>query len=163
MKLNISKEVAALNKMATVELKTRYVELFGEAPRTGNRVWLVKRIIWRMQAVAEGDISERARRRAEELANDADLRVLPPANIDELAATPETPKTLPFAPDKRLPAPGSVITRQYKKQTLRVAVRSDGFEYEGESYPTLSAVAKKITGSHCNGFLFFGLTKGAKR
>jgi hypothetical protein len=40
-------------------------------------VWLVKRIAWRMQALAEGDLSERARRRAAELANDADLRLSP--------------------------------------------------------------------------------------
>jgi hypothetical protein len=159
MKLNVAKEVAALNKMATGELKARYAELFGEETRTGNRAWLVKRIAWRIQVVAEGDISERARRRAEELANDADLRVLPPADDQ----TESKPKTLPFSPDKRLPTPGTVITRQYKKQTLRVTVGKDDFEYEGESYPSLSAVAKKITGSHCNGFLFFGLTKGAKR
>ena len=39
-----------------------------------------------------------------------------------------------------------------------------GFEFEGEAYKSLSAVAKKITGSHCNGYLFFRLTgKGGAR
>lgn len=163
MKLNIAKEVATLNKMATGELKARYAEVFGEATRTGNRPWLVKRIAWRIQALAEGDLSERARRRAEELANDADLRVVPPADNKLTVAETKPRKTLPLAPDKRLPAPGSVIARKYKMQTLRVTVRANGFEYEGELYPSLSAVAKKITGSHCNGFLFFGLAKGGKR
>ena len=44
---------------------------------------------------------------------------------------------------------------------LQVKIRAEGFEYQGQVYPSLSAVAKAITGSHCNGFLFFRLnTKG---
>lgn len=41
---------------------------------------------------------------------------------------------------------------------------ADGFEYEGETYKSLSAVAKQITRTHCNGYHFFRLTKegGAK-
>jgi Protein of unknown function (DUF2924) len=59
--------------------------------------------------------------------------------------------------DRRLPLPGSVLARIYKGETLVVKVLSAGFEYEGEFYKSLSAVAKKITGSHCNGYLFFSL------
>ena len=55
------------------------------------------------------------------------------------------------------PIPGNVITRVYKGTTLEVQVRTKGFEYEGEMYKSLSAVAKAITGSHCNGYLFFRL------
>jgi hypothetical protein len=68
------------------------------------------------------------------------------------------------ASDKRLPPPGSVITRIYKGQTFQVRVLVAGFEFAGTTYPSLSAVAKAITGSHCNGFLFFNLTstKGTK-
>ena len=53
--------------------------------------------------------------------------------------------------------PGTIITRQYKGQTLQVRVLADGFEFDGAVYNSLSAVAKAITGSHCNGFLFFRL------
>ena len=52
-----------------------------------------------------------------------------------------------------------MITRNYKGAELQVTVRVDGFEYEGRVHPSLSAVAKAITGTHWNGFLFFGLTK----
>ncbi len=55
--------------------------------------------------------------------------------------------------------PGTIITRSYKGQLLQVKVLPKGFEYEGEAYKSLSAVAKKITGSHCNGYLFFRLGK----
>jgi hypothetical protein len=57
--------------------------------------------------------------------------------------------------DSRLPAPGTVLTRPYKGALLQVRVLQAGFEYDGLAYPSLSAVARAITGSHCNGFLFF--------
>jgi hypothetical protein len=61
------------------------------------------------------------------------------------------------ASDPRLPSPGTQVTRKYKGRTLVVTVLPDGFEYDGERYKSLSAVAKAITGSHMNGFRFFGL------
>ena len=57
---------------------------------------------------------------------------------------------------------GTVITRVYKGETLQVKVLADGFEFEGEVYPSLSAVAKRITGSHTSGFLFFRLNGGQR-
>ena len=79
MKMNVTKEVAAMRRMTVRELKGRYVEVFGEQARTGNKDYLVKRIAWRLQVLAEGDITERALRRAREMANDADLRIRAPA------------------------------------------------------------------------------------
>ncbi len=76
--LNVAKEVAALQRMTVAELRERYEEVFGEACRSHHKQWLVRRIAWRMQANAEGDLSERARKRAAELANDADLRMKAP-------------------------------------------------------------------------------------
>ena len=65
--------------------------------------------------------------------------------------------------DDRLPPPGTILTRSYKGTTIRVQVLEKGFAYEGELYKSLSAVAKAVTGSHCNGFLFFQLnTKNGK-
>ena len=84
MNLNIEKELAGLRRMSVGQLRQRYAEVFGETTRSRHKQWLIKRILWRMQALAEGDLSERARRRAEELANDADLRLRPPR-------TPATP------------------------------------------------------------------------
>ena len=78
MEINVGKEVAALARMTPAELRERYAEVFGEATVTKNRTWLVRRIAWRLQVLAEGDLSERARQRAIELARDADLRVIPP-------------------------------------------------------------------------------------
>ena len=69
MELNVHKEVAALQRQGAKQLRARYAEVFGETTAANNKVWLIRRIAWRLQALAEGDLSERARRRAEELAN----------------------------------------------------------------------------------------------
>lgn len=161
MNLNVGMELAALRRMSVGDLRSRYAEVFGETTNTRHKDWLVKRIIWRMQALAEGDLSERARQRALELANDADLRRRPPrlAGTMSEATSPVKTTKLRTNADSRIPLPATIITRVYKGETLQVKVLPVGFEYEGEVYKSLSAVAKKITGSHCNGYLFFRLTK----
>jgi Protein of unknown function (DUF2924) len=155
MKLDVEREVAALRQMPMVQLCERYAELYGEPTRTRHRTYLVRKIAWKIQALAEGDLSERARRRAEELARGTELRVMPP----KPAAPPETGVVTHafISPDARLPALGTALVRKYKGRTIRVVVRPDGFEFEGERYRTLSAVAKKVTGTHLNGYRFFGL------
>src|SRR4051812_48883497 len=123
MKLNVAKETAALKKLTTLELRAKFAEVFGERTAANNRTWLIRRIVWRLQANAEGDLSERARQRAAQLANDADLRVVPPKETtDGGSADAESMKTVRFQPDDRLPAPGTVITREYKGETLQVKV-----------------------------------------
>jgi hypothetical protein len=155
MHFNVAKEMAALEAMTVGELRGRYAQVFGEETRSGNKGWLVKRIVWRIQALAEGDLSERARRRAAELAQDADLRLIPPRQGKR--ASMQKNGKVSAAVDGRLPLPGTILTRWYKGQTLKVQVLRHGFEYEGQVYKSLSAVAKAITGSHTNGYLFFRL------
>jgi hypothetical protein len=171
----VTQQVAALARLTPKQLRQRYREVFGEDTKTGNAQWLRKRIAWRLQSLAEGDLSARARQRADELANDADLRLNPPREGSQ--TTTPTPAMLPqMVPqaeavvaqpsDDRLPPTGTVLTRDYKGTTIKVTVLADGFEYDGERYASLSAVAKAITGNHMNGFLFFGMTrktKGGKR
>jgi hypothetical protein len=158
MDLNIDQQVAAMQRMTVGQLRSKYAEVFGESTHARHKQWLVRRIAWRMQALVEGDLSERARRRAAELANDADLRLLPPRITKPVPAAARAST----ASDDRLPMPGTIITRPYKGQTLQVRVLPEGFEFEGETYKSLSAVAKAITGSHCNGFGFFRLAGRGK-
>ncbi len=160
MSLNIEKEITALERLTVGQLQDRYAEVFGEAARSRHRQYLIRRIAWRLQANAEGGLSERALRRAEELANDADVRLTPPRWATALgrAHPAEGGRVLiAVATDPRIPAPGGQITRKYKGKTITVTVLDDGFEYLGERFRSLSAVAKAITGSHMNGFRFFGL------
>ncbi len=55
--------------------------------------------------------------------------------------------------------PGTLLVRSYRGETRQVKVLDDGFEYDGRLYRTLTAVAKRITGQHWNGFHFFGLVE----
>lgn len=156
MTAEIKKQVEALADMTVAELREKYQEVFGEETRSRHKDFLRKRVIWRLQANAEGGISERARRRAEELANDADLRLVAPRRTEV--------RSFRLPHDRRLPMPGTVLTREYRGQTIRVTVLDEGFEFQGEVYRSLSAVAREITGTRWNGFLFFGLKqKGENR
>lgn len=162
MSINIGREVAAMRRMTVKQLRERYAELFGDLTRTGNKAWLIKRICWRLQELDEGGLTERARRRAHELANEADLRMSPPRarKIDSITTANVTTSSLRLSADGRLPLPGTILTREYKGDQLQVRVLERGFEFEGEVYRSLSALAKEITGSHVNGFQFFRLRKG---
>jgi len=141
------------------ELRRQFAEAFDETTNANNKAWLVKRIAWRLQALAEGNLSERARRRAAELANDADLRILWPREKKPAPVPPTPEATTHFSTDRRLPMPGALITKTYKGRALAVKVLANGFEFEGTIFRSLSAVAKAITGSHANGFHFFGWNK----
>jgi hypothetical protein len=161
---NLAHEVAALTHLSAAELRRKFIELLREPTRSSNRIWLVKRIAWRLQALAEGDLSERARQRAIELARDADLRLSAPRAIALRAQSqPEPVAPARQVTDNRLPRPGTVLTRRYKGQMLQVRILASGFAFAGHVYPSLSAVAKAITGSHCSGFLFFRLGKEGGR
>jgi len=154
VEINIVNEVAALRRLSIAQLRQRFAELFDETTNASNRTWLSKRILWRMQALAEGDLSQRARQRADQLARDADLRLNAPHNKTTTTPPPQ-PANIAAPIDQRLPPPGTILTRPYKGQLIQVQVLSEGFAYAGRIYPSLSAVAKTITGSHTNGFHFF--------
>src|SRR5690606_20605473 len=118
--------------------------------RTRHRAYLIRKNAWRIQANAEGDLSERARRRAAELANIADVRVMAPRTLvcpHQHGASPTTTMSIPtgnsMPDDPRLPARGSAIVREYTGRKHRVTYLADGsgFEHEGKRYRTLSAVA----------------------
>lgn len=104
-------------------------------------------------------MSERARQRAAELANDADLRRKAPPSPPQTPNAESRTRTvkLPASEEPRVPLAGGSIVRVYEGRTLEVNVLPNGFE--GEIFKSLSAVAKHITGSHCNGYLFFRLKK----
>ena len=164
MTLNISREISALQRMTPKELRAKYAEVFGESTKSGNKVHLVKRIAWRIQSLEDGGLSDRARRRADELARDADIRLSPPQDNELKKAGKKIAEELSVSNrDTRIPQPGTVITREYKSEQIQITVREHGFEYQGVVFRSLSAVAKLITGSHINGFEFFKLGKRGKK
>ena len=167
MKLGTKRKIAEIERMTAGQMRQQYAKIFGESTCSGNRQWLFRRIAWRLQSLDEGGLSDRASRRARELAREQDVRVIPPAQMTmapsrSVDATLEAPDFIKNNRDPRLPFPGTVLSRKYKGHIYQVTVLPNGFEYDGEVYRSLSAVAYAITGSNWNGFLFFNLTEPRK-
>jgi hypothetical protein len=156
----VYREIERLPLLQTAELQQRYREVFGEESRSKHKLHLIRRIAWRLQMLAQGDLSERARQRALTLANDADLKVQVPGAWIATQRTLHERKRGPK--DRRLPVIGTVLQRVYRGQTIEVKVCPNGFEYHGRHYRSLSAIAREATGTRWNGLLFFGLTKRGK-
>jgi hypothetical protein len=153
---SIVAQIAALKEMKVSQLREEYLKAFGEPSNSRNKQWLFKRTAWRIQELAEGGLSERAKKKAEELANDADLRLRPPKGVS-VALAPTSKR------DPRLPAVGTELKREFNGKNHVVHIGEDGFTYKGKPYKSLSAIAKQITGTPWNGFGFFGLlTKETK-
>jgi hypothetical protein len=140
----IAEQLRELATMSTDALVQRYMQLTGKEPRRNYARWLRKRIAWLIQERAYGGLSILAKRRIAELQRELDL-----------------PLDLPGT-DEQKPAGlmvGTTIEKTWRSQKLLVEVMSEGFEWNGERFPSLSALATKITGTKWNGRLFFGLPK----
>ena len=151
-------EIQRLRAMTVGELRDRWRELYSDDARSRNKDFLFRRLAWRLQELAYGGLSDRAKARAAELAGNAPLRIRPPRGFEPTALAPPPPKR-----DPRLPKVGTVLVRDYRGEEIRVAVRDDGFEWNGRTFDSLTAVARAITGQHWNGRLFFGLTTRSRK
>ncbi len=159
-------EIESLRRASLTGLREKYRAVFQEETRCRHREHLFRRIAWRLQALAEGDLSERARGRAHQIAQDADLRIVAPR--DFFTVSGERVHTTPGDrnrrdKDSRLPLPGTLLSRKWKGRTILVEVLAKGFRYENRPYPSLSAVAVAVTGTRWNGLAFFGLTRPSSR
>ena len=132
---SIAAQVAALQKMSLPELRQRWLEVFGEETSQRHREHLWKRLARKLQEdqlPGEPPAPERARPRKESMRS---------------------------ANGRRVPPPGSVLTRTFKDQEIAVRVLDRGFEYDGQVFRSLSAIARAVTGTSWNGYTFFGLGK----
>ena len=162
-------QLAALETMNVPALAEKYRELYGEPTRSRNRAYLKKRLAWRIEANFQGDLSQGAIARIQQLGDQLperwQMRLGQPAS--EPAAASDAATKLDAAlsiattepRDPRVPPVGTVVRRVFDGKTHEVTVCVEGFEYEGRKYKTLSAIANQIAGSRWNGFLFFGLKK----
>jgi len=159
-------EIESLRRATLAALREKYREVFQEETRSRHREHLFRRIAWRLQALAEGDLSERARGRAHEIARDADLRKIAPRDFFQVngeAVRTTRGNRNRREQDSRLPLPGTLLSREWKDRTILVEVLAKGFRYESRPYSSLSAIAAAITGTRWNGLAFFGLTRPAGR
>lgn len=157
---DLKSELAALGRLTVNQLRQRYEELFGQPSHSRNRRYLQRRIAWRLQVLRDGDVSQRALRRAEELVCEAELRLTAPRAKNGVAKISTSTSDSTTKKGRASLSVGTVISRRYKGQLLVVRVSEEGFVYQGETYKSLTAVARVISGAHWNGYHFFGIRKG---
>ena len=162
---SIAAQVVALTHLTVPQLREKWHEVFGEPTSQRHRQYMVKRIAWELQRRESGEeLSHEAKQRLHELQEE--FRTTPPsqwfkgARHNRPQRTTSAPKRPERAPVPQAPAGGTVLTRDYRGQRVVVNVRGEReFEWNDTVYRSLSAVAKAVTGSHCSGNAFFGLTK----
>ena len=160
---NLTDRLASLRSMTVAQLREEYREVFGEPTRSRNKDWLFKKVAWRIQELAEGGLSEEALARIDVLGEDAPIRWRRRGRrADTPGAEPQEADVEPPQRDPRLPAAGTVLTRTYDGVEHKVTVLDDGFEHRGERHASLSKIAKDITGTNWNGFLFWGLQQRSR-
>lgn len=151
--VTLADQIATLQNAPVAELAARYIEVFGGAPRSRrNAAWLRKRIAHRLQENAFGGLPRVARAALDRLV--AQIQLPMPAATEAPAPSPSTEHRL---------RPGTVLQRAWHGKQVRVLVTADGFEWNGGSYTSLSAVAFAVTNSRWNGRLFFGLVERGKK
>jgi hypothetical protein len=146
--MNLEAQIAALTAMTTAELDAEYQRLHGRPPRYRSVPWLRKRIAFALQTAAFGGLPRVAREALDALCADIVL--------------PASPTTAPTMTDAKpnAPRPGRVLEREWRGQRVRVLVADDGiFEWNGQRFGSLSAVANAVTGAKWNGRLFFNMVE----
>jgi hypothetical protein len=146
-------QIAELQHLPMPALQERWRSLMGSDPPRYNRSFLIRRIAYRVQELAQGGLSQATRAKMNEL--------LDRAGYDEIGALR---RGRPPVPARRgRPVAGTRLIREWNGELHEVTAVSGGFEYRGRRYRSLTAITELITGTHWNGPAFFGLrTKRAE-
>lgn len=160
-------QIADLPKMSAPQLQAVHRGLFGAEHRIANCQHLRRKVAWHIQATENGGLPESVRQYAIAIAHGTELRARISENASRREAGVPLDQTVTTrvvqTRDARLPMPGCLIVKKYREQTIVIRVLSNGFEYDGRRFTSLSAIAGEITGTRWNGFAFFGLEKEARR
>ena len=150
MNKSIESIIIELGKLKPNDLRARYEALYGEPCFSKHKPFIIKRIVWKLQAIRESlALPPKIRQRAEQLAQGAEARLIAPVTPDKRS------HTLPCTFSAPTMEPGGVIRKNYKGRNIVVQIADGGFIYDGQPYRSLSAIAKLITGTHVNGRAFF--------
>jgi hypothetical protein len=135
----IEGEITRFRSLGLEELRREWRRLNHAEPPRISRDLLVLALGYRLQEIALGGLGKATRRK-----------------LQTMAKTLQTTGRVGPIPSLSL-KPGARLVREWRGRTHTVTVMEDGFEYAGENYPSLTTIAKKITGAHWSGPRFFGL------
>jgi hypothetical protein len=133
-------QIGVLKSMPVTGLKARWRELFDTEPPPYNRRFLESRLAYRIQELVYGGLKAETLERLAALAQ----------QVDGAPA-----KRARSAQDR--PIAGTRLVREWHGIEHCATVQDDGYEYQGRPYKSLSAIARVITGTRWNGWIFFGL------
>lgn len=138
---SIPARLAALKTTPTPDLKTQWRDLFETEPPPFNRRYLESRLAYRIQELAYGGLKPETVKRLEALGEQLDG-----GNITKRRIRADL-----------MPIVGTRLIREWQGVEHLVTVTSGGFDWQGRPYQSLSSVARAITGTRWNGWVFFGL------
>jgi hypothetical protein len=147
LKSSILSQLTALKSASAPVLKARWRELFDTEPPAYNRRFLERRLAYRIQELAYGGLSRETTER---------LKAMAKQYADQKMADRKARPLL-------RPVAGTKLIREWEGIEHCVTVRHDDFEYLGRPYKSLSSVARQITGTKWNGWVFFGLKNSLSR
>ena len=133
--------LAALKAMSVKELKAEWQVLFNAPAPNNSRTFLESRLAYRIQELTYGGPDKQTRRLLDMLADEVEGTLTRKAQIA----------------DPRNPVVGTKLIREWDGVAHTVTVLKEGFDWGGQRYKSLSAVARAITGTRWNGYRFFGL------
>ena len=133
--------LAALKSMFVNDLKAEWKALFNAPAPNNSRTFLESRLAYRIQELTYGGPDKQTRRLLDLLADEVEGTLTRKAQIS----------------DPRNPVVGTKLIREWDGTAHTVTVLKEGFEWGGQRYKSLSAVARAITGTRWNGYRFFGL------
>jgi len=166
-------DLAQLQTLTIKQLKAQIAELTGQTLKSNNRPYLIGKLTKALEAKAAAE-AEQARnaKKAKTTRKAATKKSEKTAKAEKAEKSTKAEKaerrtrTSPRKAgerDPRLPAAGTVLEREHQGKKIRVTVLEDGFRYEGETYHSLSTVARVATGTIWNGFTFFKIAPYPKR
>jgi hypothetical protein len=144
----IPARLAALKTTPTPDLKQQWRELFDSEPPPFNRRYLESRLAYRIQELAYGGLKPETIRRLERLGEELDGGDRAKWSIRA---------------DRDRPITGTQLVREWQGVEHTVTVLADGYEWQGRPYRSLSAIARAITGTRWNGWIFFGMANHRRR
>ena len=143
---SVLRQMALLQSMSLEQLREKWLDLYGEEPPQYKKQFLIKRLAYRIQELFYGGLSEQANVHLQQAAKED-----PVATVNR--RIPEERKS------NEAILPGTRLVRVWNDRRYEVTVLADGYEFEGRTFRSLSAVAREITGTRWNGKVFFGLKK----
>ena len=147
---SVLRQLAILETMTMEQLREKWRDLYGGKPPGYKRQFLIKRLAYRIQELFYGGLSDTARTRLQQAAQDD-----PMARMQRrVSGNPRSQVDI---------LPGTRFVRIWKDCRYEVLAHENGFEHEGRMFRSLSAVAREITGTRWNGKIFFGLKKGKRQ